>query len=126
MTLVWNLWTDSDQCSYNVLMYLEGSANPLRNLFDAAARGYSIKLTCWSCSHVRILHGHGLWWLFDQRGWLDNFKAVRWRLVCGPCLRERNQKIRNPKLELVHEEITGDPLPLPSESEWKRALRRHR
>lgn len=107
-------------------MYPQGSANPLGNLFDAAVRQYSIKLTCWSCGHVRILHGHALWWLFERKGWRSNFKDVRWRLVCGPCLRERNEKIRNPQLELVHEEITGDPLPLPSQDEWKRALRRHR
>jgi hypothetical protein len=106
-------------------MYPEGSAYPLRNLWDAAVRHYSIKLTC-RCGHVRILHGVGLWWLFERQGWSDSFYEVRRRALCTSCLRERSRMARNPALDLVHEEITGEPLPLPSDREWKKALARHR
>ena len=107
-------------------MYPEGSAYPHRNLWDAAVRQYSIKLTCRACGHVRILHGVGLWWLYERKGWLGGFHEVRRRAICISCRMERGQVVRNPSLELVHEEITGEPLPLPSHSEWKKALARHR
>ncbi|MEA1015329.1 hypothetical protein [Sphingosinicella sp. LY1275] len=107
-------------------MYPEGSAYPLRTLFDAAVRQYSIKLTCRACRHVRILHPHALWWMFDKKGWPDSFRDVQRRAVCVPCRKLRGEIVRSPRLELVHEEITGEPLPLPSKQEWKRALSRHR
>lgn len=107
-------------------MYPAGSAYPLRNLWDAAVRQSSIKLECWSCHHVTIRHAHALWWHFEQKGWPDSFKELQKRCVCIPCRTERRQIIRNPKLELVHEEVTNEPLPLPSAQEWKRALARHR
>lgn len=107
-------------------MYPKGSAYPLRNLFDAAVRQYAIKLTCWACQHITIRHAHALWWHFERKGWPNSFKELRKRCVCVPCRKERNQIIRNPRLELVHEEVAVEPLPLPSQDEWKRALRRHR
>jgi hypothetical protein len=107
-------------------MYSEGSAYPLRTLFDAAVRQYSIKLTCWACQHVSLRHAHALWWHFQRKGWPDSFKELQKRCVCVPCREQRNQIIRNPKLDLVHEEIVDEPLPLPSQEQWKHALRRHR
>jgi hypothetical protein len=106
-------------------MYPEGSAYPLRNLWDAAVRQHTIRLTC-RCGHVRIFHGHGLWWLFERKGWPSSFNQVRRRAVCTRCLEEGRGLVRYPKLELVHEEITGGPLPLPTPGEWKKALSRHR
>ncbi len=100
--------------------------NPLKCLFDAAVRGHTIRLTCRKCGHVRILHAHALWWLFHQRGWPDRFSDLQRRCVCTSCRQERLAVVRNPKLELVHEEINGDPLPLPPLHEWKRELSRRR
>ena len=100
--------------------------NPLKCLFDAAVRGHTIKLTCWKCGHARILHAHGLWWLFHQRGWPDGFRDLQGRSFCTSCRQERRATVRNPKLELVREEITGEPLPLPPLHEWKRELSRRR
>jgi hypothetical protein len=102
------------------------SVHPLRTLFDAAARRYCVKLTCLRCKHVRVLHGHGLWWMFEKRGWNDRFDDLRRRAICERCFKANGRKVRWPKLELVHEKLTGEPLPLPSEQEWKRALRRVR
>lgn len=107
-------------------MFPEGSANPLRSLFDAAVRQYAIQLTCWACRHVSIRHAHALWWLFERKGWPNSFKELRKRCVCRACFERRNQIIRNPALELVHQNVTDEPLPLPSQEEWKCALRRHR
>ena len=36
------------------------TAYPLRDLFDAAARGRNVKLTCTACGHVTILSGAAL------------------------------------------------------------------
>jgi hypothetical protein len=47
-------------------------------------------------------------------------------MVCLRCRENSGRKIRNPRLELVCDEPTGEPLPLPSRIEWKRALARHR
>jgi hypothetical protein len=104
---------------------LRDSVNPLRDLFDAAVRGHTIKLTCRRCGHVRVLHAHALWWLFHRRGWPDGFRDLQGRSVCTSC-REQRRTSRNPKLELVHEEITGEPLPLPPLHEWKREVHRRR
>ena len=40
--------------------------------------------------------------------------------------RRGRQIIRNPRLKLVHDEAVGEPLPLPSQEQWKHALRRRR
>jgi hypothetical protein len=100
--------------------------NPIRDVFDAAVRGYTIKLTCLSCQHVRIFDPHSLWWYFHSRGWNDRFPHVRRRAVCTTCLPRDRRKVRQPRLELVREEPTGERLPLPPEHEWKAMLRRVR
>jgi hypothetical protein len=102
------------------------SAYPLRDLFDAAVRGYSIKLTCRKCGHVRVLNAHALWWKFHKRGWPDWYRDVTRRGRCMPCFAERKRIVRNPKLELVHEAPTGEPLPMPPLHEWKREIGRRR
>ena len=102
------------------------SAYPLRDLFDAAVRGRSVRLTCRQCRHRAILSSHALWWLFHRKGWRDRFEDVRKRCVCLLCLHRRGEKVRNPEFELVHDEPTDTSLPMPSEMDWKRELRRRR
>lgn len=102
------------------------SAYPLRDLFDAAVRHRSVKLSCRQCGHVRIFHGHALWWLFHRRGWPDRFAEVERRCLCGACLKRTGRKVRGAKLELVEEEPTGAPLPLPAQADWRRELGRRR
>jgi hypothetical protein len=46
--------------------------------------------------------------------------------VCVLCLHRRGLKVRYPKLELVSEEPTDTSLPMPTELDWKRELRRRR
>ena len=102
------------------------TAYPLRDLFDAAVRYASIKLTCRTCGHVTIFSAPALWWLFERKGWQDRFGDVRKRMVCLLCLHERGLKIRYPDLEMVDDPPTETRLPMPSEIEWKREVRRRR
>jgi hypothetical protein len=102
------------------------TAYPLRDLFDAAVRSRSVRLTCRACRHSAILSSHALWWLFHKKGWRDTFDAVRKRCLCLMCLHRRRQKVRNPELELVDDEPTDTSLPMPSEIDWKREMRRRR
>ena len=98
------------------------SAAPLRELFDAAARGYNLKLTCRGCGRCEIVNRFGVWWLFRQRGWHDWLGDVPRRFRCDTCGRKA------PALDLVHENPTSDTLRVPAEAEaeWKREVRRRR
>src|SRR4051812_48780707 len=98
------------------------SAAPLGELFDAAARGYNLKLTCRGCRRAEVLNRFAVWWLFRQRGWRDLLRDVAQRFRCGACGR------KGPELDLVREEPTCHALPVPgqAEEEWKRELRRRR
>jgi hypothetical protein len=102
------------------------TAYPLRDLYDAAARGRNVRLTCRACGHVAILSGIALWWHFQRRGWLDDFRDVRRRSVCAECLKRLRRKVRNPDLLLVEAAPTETRLPLPSQIEWKKEVRRRR
>jgi hypothetical protein len=102
------------------------SAYPLRDLFDAAVRGRAVRLTCTQCGHKAVLSSHALWWLFRRKGWVSTFREVRRRSLCILCLHRRGEKIRNPALELVDDAPTDASLPMPSELDWKREVRRRR
>ena len=102
------------------------TAYPLRDLFDAAVRHRSVRLTCTNCRHVTIFEAAALWWLFERKGWQDRFKDVQRRMVCLLCLHERGLKIRFPELELTDDAPTETRLPIPSEIDWKREVRRRR
>jgi hypothetical protein len=102
------------------------SAYPLRDLFDAAVRGRTIRLTCRRCRHAAVLDSHAMWWLFHRKGWPDSFADVRRRCLCLMCLHRRGEKVRDPELELVADAPTDRSLEMPSEFDWKRELRRRR
>lgn len=95
-------------------------ANPIRDLWDAAAHHSSIKLTCRGCRHQRVFHGAALWYLFEKKGWPDWLRDVPKKLRCAHC------GTRRPTLDLTEEDPTGEALPLPSKTEWKRAASRRR
>jgi hypothetical protein len=120
-------WTDPGDVLYLFFMFATpDSPLPLRDLFDAAVRQYGIKLTCLRCKHVRVFHAHALWYLFERRGWDDRFSEVTRRAICLPCRDKHGATIRFPKLELVREDPTGEPLQLPPREVWRRALSRNR
>ena len=102
------------------------TAYPLRDLFDAAVRHKTVKLTCARCRHVTFFSSSALWYLFHRHGWQDRFGDVQKRCICLICLHRLGMKVRFPELELVDEPPTETRLPEPSEIEWKRELRRRR
>lgn len=102
------------------------TAYPLRDLFDVAVREQDVRLTCRECRHACVARGIALWWLFHSRGWRDDFPSVVRRCVCAMCWYRLGRKMRGPRLELVRGETPTLLLPMPSELEWKRELRRRR
>ena|SRR5688572_19673502 len=96
------------------------SANPLRELFDAAAQGYTLRLTCGGCARVRIFHAAAVWRHFDGKSWSPWLRDVAKRFRCRVCDQ------RSPRLELDHDEPTDTSLPLPDPYAWKRELSRRR
>lgn len=102
------------------------SVNPFRDLYDAAVRYASIKLTCCRCGHITIVSTHALWYHYSQKGWADTFKQVQRRSVCLVCWYHRGEKVRNPDLEFGSWESTDTRFPMPSEFEWKAEQRRRR
>jgi len=98
------------------------SANPIREVFDAAAQGYNFQLTCRGCGHAEILNRFAVWWLFREKRWRDRITDVPPRFRCGKCGSKRLG------LVLVQEDPTTYALAVPAgaEQEWKRELRRRR
>jgi hypothetical protein len=102
------------------------SANPLRDLFDAAARRRTVRLTCRRCRHENSFAAAALWWHFRQRGWVSEFAEVQRRMVCRWCIKRHGMKIRNPRLRLTEETPLDNSLAMPTELDWKHELRRRR
>jgi len=100
--------------------HVRTQANPVRDLFDATAHHLAIKLTCRGCRRQRILPAAALWWHFTRRGIPDWLRDVPKKCRCRDC------GARGPSLDLVEEVPNDSSLPLPSEQDWKRELRRRR
>jgi hypothetical protein len=96
------------------------SANVIRDLFDVAAHGYTIRLTCRGCGRREVLSAPAVWHLFQVKRWRDLLSDVPKRFRCRECGR------KGPEPALVRDEPTTQKLPMPSEAEWKRELRRRR
>ena len=96
------------------------SANPIRELFDAAAQGYTLKLVCRGCGRSKVIHAAAAWRHFDRKGWSPWLRDVAARFRCRVC------DHRSPALELSHDEPTDTSLPLPDHYAWKRELSRRR
>lgn len=96
------------------------SANPVRDLFDACAHGLSIKFTCRGCRRARIFPAAAVWHHFSRKGFAGRLRDVPGKFRCRVCGR------RGPMMELVNEEPDEKSLPMPSEYDWKRELRRRR
>jgi hypothetical protein len=96
------------------------SANPVRDLFDATTHHYAIKLRCRACHRSRILNAAAVWWHFRKKGYSEWLRDVPRKFRCREC------QERGPEMDLVHQAANDHSLPLPSESDWKRELRRRR
>ena len=98
-------------------------AKPIRDLFDAAVRHRTIKVSC-ACGNVGIFDPHALWWLFERKGWNDRLTAVSQRMRCLQCYAAKRKRTLA-ALELTSAAHTRQ-LPMPDIIEWKRQLRRRR
>ena len=95
-------------------------------LFEAAAWHKAIKVTCGRCRRSTAFNPHGLWWLFERKGWSDNLSDIARHLFCKECRATYGQRVRPPRIELVAETDDDLQLPLPDERVWKRAINRFR
>ena len=78
------------------------------------------------CGHSATFDPHGLWWLFECRGWDDRLGMAKVRFWCRLCRAERNKKVHPLMLDTVAGSDSDLLFQWPPESEWKRALNRAR
>lgn len=102
-----------------------GELHPFRDLYDAAIRHSSVRVTCPRCGRSVVFATAALWRLFNRNGWNDRFAHVRRRLCCLFCWHQRGAKER-PRLEFGDEAPTEIRLPMPSKGEWAHEARRRR
>lgn len=93
-------------------------------VFEAACFHKSVRVAC-RCGHEAFFQAHGLWWLFTQRRWSDEFRDMRERFFCIRCWTVQRTRERPRVIEASRKPVTYN-LPMPDEREWKRALRRFR
>ena len=94
------------------------------NLFEAAAWHKALCVTC-SCGHSATFDPHGLWWLFERKGWNMRLADARRHFICSACNNAGRMGMRAARIEAVGG--TGSiRLPMPDEREWKSALSRFR
>lgn len=96
----------------------------LRTLEQCALHKRTLRLSCPSCGHERIMDAVCLWWMFSRRRWDDDLRAVANRLSCSGC-KGRGTRVR-PRMTIGRDPPTGEPLPYPDQATWKRLVSRHR
>lgn len=107
-------------------MFIDGNPHAVHDLWDVAAHKLNLRVTCRRCKHWRVFDAAALWWLFRRKRWNDHLGSVKHRFFCGVCWNALVERVRNPTIELVDEDPTGELLPMPSEYDWKQEARRRR
>ena len=105
-------------------MFVDGSPHAVTDLRDVGAHHLNLRFTCRRCGHHQVRHASAVWWWFKGKGWNGHLNQVPQRIVCGVCWTAHRLKVRNPRMELVKDD--HEPLPMPSEKEWKQEARRRR
>ncbi len=98
---------------------------PLREVEQFALHNRNLRLTCRRCGTVRVLSGHGVWWLFRQRRWDGHVNQLAKRFRCAACFEQSGIKV-SPNVQATRDHPTGAPLPDPDERDWKRLVSRYR
>lgn len=94
----------------------------LTSIFEAARLGWNVQLTCVRCGSRRVLHAAALWLNLSLKGKPDDLNDAKRVLICGYC-RTQGQRVAQPRLKLVRDPPTGEPMTLPTERQWKEGLR---
>ncbi len=89
-------------------------------MFDAAAFRRGVRVRC-KCGHIAVLNPYRLWWHFYSRHLADEIGATMRCFRCTMC-RRRGQV----SIDMIDGGWAETALPMPPESEWKRAVARFR
>ena len=105
--------------------WTEGAVRVATNLMEAAAWHTSIEVVC-RCGQRASFDPHGLWWWFKQRGWDDDLSRIARRFWCFKCAERLGRRVRPTRINLVRGCEADIELPMPSDREWKRVVKRMR
>ena len=94
-------------------------------ILEAAIQSVSVLLTC-RCGRSASYWTPGLWWLFEQRAWNDEFVHALARFRCRTCTEKAGAPVRPKRIEVVKEGALDIAFPEPEARAWKRALSRVR
>lgn len=94
-------------------------------IFEAAVWHYAVQPVC-RCGHSAKFHAASLWWRFERKGWNDQLGEARKRFWCRQCALQDGRRVQPLRLDVVPWEKGAIELEMPSEHEWKRAVRRFR
>lgn len=89
-------------------------------MFEAAAFRRGVRVRC-KCGHIAVLSPYRLWWHFHSKRLPGEIEATKNHFRCTKC-RRRGQVA----IDMIDGEWMETALPLPPESEWKRAVARFR
>jgi hypothetical protein len=118
-----NRWTrvEASQAGQADLSRYQDGLGVATSIFEAALFHQSVKVAC-RCGHVAYFQAHGLWWLFQQRRWSDEFRNAPDMFYCSECWTRSRREMRTEPVEPGDQTHTIQ-LPIPDEREWKRALK---
>jgi len=110
-----------------VAYYKDGLKVP-NHIWEAAAMHRQIVVACCvtRCFNRGVFDPHQLWWLFQRKGWDDDFRSARFRFWCRKCSEIAGHKVKQARIELTSAEIVTHSLPWPQGADWKNFLSRHR
>ena len=94
-------------------------------IFEAAVWHYAVQPVC-GCGHSASFHAASLWWRFERKGWNDHLGEARKRFWCRQCAFQVGRRVQPRRLEVVPWEKGAIELEMPSDHEWRRAMRRFR
>jgi len=96
-----------------------------RGATELALFHHNLRVTCDTCNHTVVFSGNALWYLCDRKGWPDALSDMARRLYCLPC-RKAGRPRRRPRYDVTDDPVTTRALREPTETVWKRLVRRHR
>jgi hypothetical protein len=108
--------------------YLDHTNRRIDSLVMCALHRRTLRLSCRSCPHVRLLDAVPVWFLFERKGWSGFIQEVPARFYCAACLRDAARKVTRPRLVITNDAAPPPTRewPYPDERVWKRLVSRYR